>query len=127
MAEDGTTLFQTRAIDSYMNGRKGVLYQNGNESPSFLVQLEDMSLHFLPTNKGAGLPLRHQWSREEALSGITQVELMESENEGESSTQDFQYVRDWDQKVSLAGVLQRVIQRYVENFSYLAKYLFSTT
>lgn len=39
--------------------------------------------------------------------------------------QNFDYIRTWGTQNDLASVPQRIIQRYIENFSYIGKVLFS--
>lgn len=88
--------------------------------------MQDLSLHLLmapsqDSDRGSQL----YWTREEGLSDLKQVEILEQATDNELIFQNFDYIRTWGVQNDLASVPQRIIQRYVENFSYIAKFLFS--
>lgn len=88
--------------------------------------MQDLSLHLLnapsqDSDRGSQLV----WTREEGLSDLKQVEIFEQPTDNELIFQNFDYIRTWGLQDGLASVPQRIIQRYVENFTYLAKILFS--
>ena len=61
-----------------------------------LVQMADMSLHYY--NSGQETFTNHIWSRDEGLSAITQVEILEPQS---VATDTFEYVKNWDQPVGI--------------------------
>jgi len=60
-------LYETSALNYQINGAVKNFFKSGAESSSFIVQFEDMSLHFIG---GQSDQLRLKWSREEGLSKI---------------------------------------------------------
>jgi hypothetical protein len=70
-------LFQTKQLNLLNNGGLRSLYRNGVESSSYVLQFEDMSLHHIGRVEDSE-DLSINWSREEALSDITQVEIVSS-------------------------------------------------
>lgn len=85
-----------------------------------------MSLHFLSapsadSDRGSQL----LWTREEGLSDLKQIEVHEQATDNEVIFQNFDYIRSWGTSNNIASVPERIIKRYVENISYLAKFLFS--
>lgn len=87
-----------------------------------------MSLHHIASDNEASMGdgLTIKWSREEALSDITQVEIISSSSDSSSMGQTFDYVKRWDQNLSIDKVPQRILQRYAENVAHLINALFST-
>jgi len=85
-----------------------------------------MSLHHIASDNEASMGdgLTIKWSREEALSDITQVEIISS-TDSSSMSQTFDYVKRWDHNLSIDKVPQRILQRYAENVAYLINALFS--
>ena len=93
------------------------MFKSGTEPSSYVVQFADMSLHLIT---GTSV----QWSREEGLSGIKQVEIIDNHAGSLKMEHEFEYIKDWNAPAS--SVPTRIMQRYSENLAYLAKYLFST-
>lgn len=88
--------------------------------------MQDLSLHFVfAASPEAGHGSQLVWSREEGLSDLKQVEILEQAPDNEVIYRDFDYIRTWGSSNDLASVPTRIVQRYVENFSYLAKKLLS--
>jgi len=118
-------LFETSSLSLSKNGGLKHLFRNGVDESSFVLQFEDMSLHHVasdPEEPGSQLAVR--WSREEALSDITQVE-MASSHSGTAFAQTFDYVKRWDHNQQIHQVPQRILQRYAENAAHLLQALFS--
>lgn len=97
-------------------------FKSGTDQQSFITQFEDASLQFF-SKQGSSLQLL--WTREEALSGIQQVEIFDTPQSQEQLAQTFDYLKTWDQTMSIAQVPQKMIQRYAENAQYLLKLLLS--
>jgi len=72
-------LFQTKSLNLLKNGGVRSLFRSSMETPfAYIVQFEDMSLHHIASDNdvSTGDALWLQWSREEALSDISQAELI---------------------------------------------------
>jgi hypothetical protein len=108
-----------------MNGELAKVFKSGVASPNsmYLVQFQDLSLHLLQTNERQVL----KWTREEGLSSIKQVEILDPEAE---VSHKFEYIKTYMDRrlseMSVTHVLSMIIQRYLENARYLYRYLFST-
>ena len=127
--QDGTgkVLFETRSLNLHKNGGVRSIFRSDAASSSYLVQFEDMSLHHIASEDDASTqgPLAIKWSREEALSGITQIELIAKASGSSETSQTFDYVKQWDHNLSFDKVPQRILQRYAENAAHLMKLLVS--
>lgn len=108
------------------NGEVAGLWWNELAPGQYVVQMQDLSLHFLlAPSQDAGRGSQLFWTREEGLSDLNQVEILEQATDNEVIYRDFDYIRTWGAQNDLATVPQRIAQRYIENFSYIAKKLFS--
>lgn len=88
--------------------------------------MQDLSLHLLSApSQNSGRSSQLVWTREEGLSDLKQVEVLEQATDNELIFQNFDYIRTWGVQNDIASVPQRIIQRYIENFSYIGKFLFS--
>lgn len=85
-----------------------------------MVQFGDNSLHYLSQKSSS---LQHVWTREEGLSGITQLEVVETPL---TAKHTFEYVKMWEHETAIQNAPQRIIQTYVENIQYMIKILLST-
>jgi hypothetical protein len=87
--------------------------KHGKVTRSFKSNDEDLSLHYLAKGKLT-------WHREEGLAQIKQVEVFDKENtpQEQKSTRHEQpaYVARMGDKIELAEVPSRIIQRYLGNF-----------
>jgi hypothetical protein len=90
-------VFETSSLSLSQNGGLRRLFRNGVDKTSFILQFEDMSLHHVAADpeEPEGSELAIRWSREEALSDITQVEMASSAS-GTAFAQTFDYVKRWD-------------------------------
>jgi glycerol-3-phosphate responsive antiterminator len=61
------------------------------------------------------------WSREEGLSQIKQVEVLQQKAVRIESELD--YVKNVNEEVDLGSVTSRIVNRYKENFNYLINHL----
>ena len=65
------------------------------------------------------------WTREEALSQITQVEIFDQSSIPRSNAdlegQTLQYLRKMNEPVSYVDIPGRIIQRYIQNFNFLVE------
>lgn len=78
-----------------------------------MLLFDDLSLHYAVQGKLL-------WSQEESLSQINQVEVYDNSVEVmRQQATDLEYVKHMSQKVELAEVPQRIIQRYTENIMHL--------
>lgn len=109
---DGSLIF--RADGLYQkHGHLKKLFANGDGSHQMMLLFDDLSLHYAYQGKLL-------WSQEESLSQINQVEVYDNSAELMRSQQtDLEYVKHMNQKVELADVPQRIIQRYTENIKHL--------
>ena len=85
-----------------------------------------MSLHLLSADKVSGQGLRLIWSREEGLSNLKQLEIINEHPDNLKLEHNFDYVKHWNTEGSLAAAPQRILQRYAENLAFITKFLFST-
>jgi hypothetical protein len=83
------------------------------------VQFADLSLHHIHLSTSETTPSSTKWVREESLSRVKQVEVLDQDTVRIESELD--YVKRVNQKGSLADAPQRIIERYRENFQYLIK------
>ena len=83
------------------------MYQSGDYS-DFMIVFEDLSVHYVSNQ-------RKLWTREEALSQVTQVEIFDKASLGNSKQDDLSYVYKMNEPVSWSEVPLRIIQRYTEN------------
>jgi hypothetical protein len=81
------------------------------------VQFGDLSLHHIE----AGDAQPFKWVREEGLSQVRQVEVVN--RDAVRIKTELDYVKNVNKKVSLAEAPARIINRYRENFNYLVKHL----
>ena len=114
--------YESKSLNQEKNGKIMKFFKSGTDQQSFITQFEDASLQFF-SKQGSALQLI--WTREEALSGIQQVEIFDTPQSPEQLAQTFDYLKTWDQTVSIAQVPQKMIQRYAENAQYLLKVLLS--
>jgi len=68
----------------------GVASFFGSGSSSYIAQLADNSLHHFSEKSGT---YTHNWQRQEALSGIIQMEVVETTPDAEH---DFEYIKTMD-------------------------------
>ena len=114
---------KTSEISLRKNGGVTQMWHNvrHNNELVYLIQMQDMSLHMLQ-----GMPekqLSVSWSRQEGLSAIKQMEVLEqAENEAKVHSQ-FDYIKSWTAPVSIAEVPVRIIQRYTENINSAVRYI----
>ena len=66
------------------------------------------------------------WSREEGLSSIKQVEIINEHPDNIRMEHEFDYIKHWDTQSTFVNAPQRIMQRYVENIAYITKFLLST-
>ena len=83
------------------------MYQSGDYS-DFMLVFEDLSVLYVSNQ-------RKLWTREEALSQVTQVEIFDKASLGNSKRDDLSYVYLMSEPVSWSEVPLRIIQRYTEN------------
>jgi len=81
-----------------------------------------LTLHYV-ADKGQGLRL--DWSREEGLSDIKQIEIVNEHADNRRMEHHFDYIHNWNQDGTYANAPQRILNRYVENLSFIAKSLMS--
>jgi hypothetical protein len=65
--------------------------------------------------------IKKVWSREEGLTQIKQVEVLQQKALRIESELD--YVKNVKEEASIASVTSRILNRYKENFSYLVNHL----
>jgi len=123
MSSSGAVQYQTSSLNYERNGGVASFFKSGAEPSSFIVQFEDMSLHFIG---GEPDQLNLRWSREEGLSGINQLEIADPSVDNRERAQTFDYIKNWDETVSLEQVPQKILARYTENINHLVTMLFST-
>ena len=119
---DNKVEYESKSLNQENNGRIKKFFRSGTDQQSFITQFEDASLQFF-SKQGSNLQLL--WTREEALSGIQQLEMFETPKSPEQMADTFDYLKTWDQTMSIAQVPQKMMQRYAENFQYLVKLLMS--
>jgi hypothetical protein len=82
---------------------------------NLIVQLGDLSLHNIEIST-----IERKWSREESLSKIRQVEVIEQSAVRIES--ELEYVKNV-RNPSSASLPTRIVNRYKENFAYLLRHL----
>jgi hypothetical protein len=125
MTPDGNIIFETRAVNLVKNGGVRRFFKKEYEPAAYVVQFEDMSLHLLSADKVSGQGLRLIWSREEGLSNLKQLEIVNEHPDNLKLEHNFDYVKHWNAEGSLAAAPQRILQRYAENVAFITKFLFS--
>lgn len=120
---DGQTLFESNRLNQHAIGGVKNFFRSGSDPSSFLVQFDDLSTHLVQQSKTMqGLQL--QWSREEGLSEIKQLEVLHEASDKVQMAHSFDYVKHW--KTAGGSPTLRLLQRYSENVNYMLKFLFST-
>jgi hypothetical protein len=87
---------------------------------NLIVQLGDLSLHNIEIST-----IAKKWSREESLSKIRQVEVIEQSAVRIES--ELEYVKNVRNPHSSASLPVRIMNRYRENFAYLVRHLQDVT
>lgn len=91
------------------------------EQTEFILMFEDLSLRFIQKNKLV-------WTIEQSISKVDKVEVfdaaMPTTNE-DSAAQTLSYVHKMGDKISIAEVPVRIIQRYVENAQFFVSSVMS--
>lgn len=123
MSSSGAVLYQTSALNYQNNGGVASFFKSGAEPSSFIIQFEDMTLHFISGEPGQ---LNLRWSREEGLSSINQLEIVDPSADNRERKQTFDYIKNWDENVSLEQVPLKILARYTENINHLITLLLST-
>jgi len=96
---DNKVEYESKSLNQEKNGKIKKFFKSGSDQQSFITQFEDASLQFF-SKQGSSLQLL--WTREEALSGIQQLEIFDTPQSAEQSAQTFDYIKNWDQTVSIA-------------------------
>ena len=89
----------------------------------YLVQMQDLSLHRIQGTKNNW---NTAWTRQEGLSTIKQMEILEQAENEDMVHGSFDYIKNWNQPVSFVNVPARIIQRYTENINSAINYVLGT-
>jgi hypothetical protein len=77
-----------------------------------MLVFQDLSVHYISKGKKV-------WTRDEALSQVTQVEIFDSATLNTKQTTELSYVSSMNEPVHWAEIPSRIIRRYVENGEFL--------
>eukprot|EP00347_Sterkiella_histriomuscorum_P017346 403349738 len=111
-----SNLFELTSLAPTNHGKILSVHKNEN---SHVLQFEDLSLHYLDQSG------KTMWTREESLTQITQIEVLEQEKIRIES--ELEYVKNVKQSVSLHEVPMKIMNRYKENIEFLIDQVISLT
>jgi glycerol-3-phosphate responsive antiterminator len=109
-------VFKTQGGSKLGTSFHGFLRKAFRNSNSLIVQLGDLTLHLMDIEK-----VLKVWTREEGLSQIKQVEVIQQKAVRIES--ELEYVKNVKEAAGISTVTSRILNRYKENLNYLVNHL----